>query len=119
MDPDILRGHNMAQLEKNPNYTAERIPPFLNSAGKPEMTVKRYWSRFRSYLLLTHKIRIDPLILKQKDAAEKKKQEADKEENKEHLEMAVEAFKLVTRQETEKHLIKTYPKQKVQDVPLY
>ena len=82
------------------------------------MTVKRYWSRFKSYLLLTHKIRIDPLITKQKDAAEKN-QDLDKEEDKENLELALEAFKWVTGQETEKHLMKTYPKIKVQDIPLH
>ena len=60
----------MAQPENNLNI---KIPPFLNSTGKPEMTVKRYWSRLKSYLLLTHKIRIDPLVTKQKDAVEKNK----------------------------------------------
>ena len=67
----------MAQPEKNHTYTAERIPPFLNNTKKPEMTVKRYWSRFRTYLNLTHKIRIDPLLIKQKDAVEKSQQVTD------------------------------------------
>ena len=108
----------MAQPEKNLSYTMVKVPPFLNSARKPEMTVKRYRSRFKSYLLLTHKIRIDPLITKQKDAAEKK-QELCKEEDKDNLEMALEDFKWVMGQETEKHLMKAHPKTKVQDRPLY
>ena len=83
------------QPEKNLKYTAAKIPPFLYSAGKPEMTVKRYWSRFKSYLLLTHKIRTEPLITKQKDAVEKN-QDLNKKEDKENLELALEAFEWVT-----------------------
>ena len=105
----------MAQPDKNLNI---KIPPFLDKAGNPEMTVKKYWSRFKSYLLLSHKIRIDPLLIKQKDPVEKKK-EVDNDDDKENLELALEAFKWVTGQETEKHLIKANPKLKVQDLSLY
>ena len=48
-----------------------------------------------------------------------KNQELDKEEDKENLEMALEAFTWVTGQETEKHLMKRYPKIKLQDIPLH
>ena len=61
----------MAQPETNYAFTVETIPRFLNSAKKPDITVKRYWSRFKTYLNLTQKIIIDPLLLKQKDAMDK------------------------------------------------
>ena len=89
-------------------FTVVKVPPFFNSTGKPEMTVKRYWSRFKSYLLLTHKICIDPLITKQTDAIEKKT--GGRQRGRQDLELALEAFKWVTGQETEKHLMKAYPK---------
>ena len=55
------------------------------------MTVKRYWSRFKSYLL-SHKIRINSLLTKQRDAVEKT-QEIRNEQDKEDLGLALEAFK--------------------------
>ena len=80
------------------------------------MTLERYWSRFKSYLLLTQKIRIDPLIIKQKDTVEKK-QEVDKEEDKDNLELALEVFRWVTGQETENQLMKAYLKQRYKIYP--
>ena len=77
------------------------------------MTVKRYWSAFKSYRLLSHKIRIDPLQIKQKEAFEKK--EVHNDDDKENLKLALEDFKWVTGQETEKHLVKANPKVKVPD----
>ena len=82
------------------------------------MTVKRYWSRFRTYLNLTQKIRVDPLLIKQKESVEKGQPITD-EKDRADLDTALDAFKWVTGQETEKHLIKAYPKQKVQDMILY
>ena len=82
----------MAQLETNNAFTVEKIPPFLNNAEKLDMTVKRYWSRFRTYLNLTQKIRIDPLLIKQKDAVEKGQQVTD-DKDRECLYMALDAFK--------------------------
>ena len=92
----------MAQLETNNAFTVGKIPPFLNNAKKPDMTVKRYWSRFRTYQNLTQKIRVDPLLIKQKKAVEKGQQVAD-EKDRAGLDTALDAFKwVVTGQETEK-----------------
>ena len=70
------------------------------------MTAERYWSRIRTYLILTQKIRIDPLLIKQKDAV-KKGQQITEDKDQEDLDTAIDAFKWLTGQETEKHLIKT------------
>ena len=47
-----------------------------------------------------------------------KGQQVNDDKDRENLDTALDAFKWVTGQETEKHLIKTYPKQKVQDMTL-
>ena len=95
----------MAQPETNYAFTVETIPRFLNSAKKPDITVKRYWSRFKTYLNLTRNIIIDPLLEKQKTATEGGEQVTEARDRA-ALITALDAFKWVTGQETEKHLIK-------------
>ena len=92
----------MAQPDKNLEF---KIPPFVDKTGKPEMTVKRYWSWLNTYLFITYRIRIEPLLKKQKEAVEKGK-EVDENDNKSNLELALEIFKWVTGQETEKKEIR-------------
>ena len=48
-----------------------------------------------------------------------KSQQITDDKDREDLETALDAFKWVTGQEAEKHLMKAYPKQKVQYMPLY
>ena len=108
----------MAQPETNYEFTVETIPRFLNSAKKPDITVKRYWSRFKTNLNLTRNIIIDLLLEKQKTATENGQQVTEAKDRADLI-TALDAFKWVTGQETEKHLIKAYPKRKVHEMNLY
>ena len=67
---------------------------------------------------LTRNIIIEPLLEKQKTATEKG-EEVTEARDRAALITALDAFKWVTGQETEKHLIKAYPKRKVHDMNLY
>ena len=108
----------MAQPQSNYAFTVETIPRFLNSSRKPDITVKRYWSRFKTYLNLTRNIIIEPLLEKQKTATENNQDITDPKERAELI-TALDAFKWVTGQETERHLIKAYPRKKVHEMNLY
>ena len=104
----------MAQSDKNLDY---KVPPFLDKTENTEMTVKRYWSRFNAYFIISHQIGIEPLLEKQKTAVENKK-EVYNDDDKNNLQLALENLKWVTGQETEKCLIIANPKQKVHALSL-
>ena len=114
----IVPEYTGATTWRSHNRTVETIPRFLNSSKKPDITVKRHWSRFKTWLNLTRNIIIDPLLEKQKTATENG-EELTEARDRAALITALDAFKWVTGQETERHLIKAYPKRKVHDMNLY
>ena len=79
----------MAQPDKNLEI---KIPPFIDKTGQLEMAVKRFCSWFITYLLISLKIQIEPLLRKQKEADEKS-QGVDNYDDKSSLEMALEIYK--------------------------